>query len=294
MRKVLHLLLYLCIIPYLTACQSIKRNEIEIIYPTLATQYQTLSTNTSTPSFSPIPPSPIITPQGLSTLPIPSSTVPSQEQPTPTKTSAIMCSPLIHELLTSIWEIITYPYNFPPAGREDFHHGVDFAYYRRGDRMSIEGESIQSVFPGIVSATVNDRLPYGNMVIVETSIDKLPYYLVESFNIKSGESLYSLYAHMGESPQVAVGEELSCGQLIGMVGKTGYDIVNPHLHLEMRIGPAGTTFNGMVFYDTSATNEEMENYRRWRTSGEFRHLDPMEVIAQYLAQNIPGFQTPIP
>jgi murein DD-endopeptidase MepM/ murein hydrolase activator NlpD len=227
-------------------------------------------------------------------LPIPSSVVPSQETPTQTKTPAIMCSPLLHESLTSIWEIITYPYNYPPAGREDFHHGVDFAYYRRGDRMSIEGEFIQSIFPGLVSASVNDRLPYGNMVIVETSIDKLPDYLVDSLNIRSGESLYSLYAHMEESPQVALGENVSCGQYLGIVGKTGYDIVNPHLHLEMRIGPTGTIFNNMVFYDTSAKIEEMDNYRRWRTSGEFRHLDPMEVIAQYLNQEIPGFQTPMP
>jgi murein DD-endopeptidase MepM/ murein hydrolase activator NlpD len=99
---------------------------------------------------------------------------------------------------------------------------------------------------------------------------------------------------MVEAPSVALGENVSCGQLLGIVGKTGYDIVNPHLHLEMRIGPAGTIFTSMVFYDTSATVEEMDNYRRWRTSGEFRHLNPMEVIAQYLAQKFPGFQTPIP
>jgi murein DD-endopeptidase MepM/ murein hydrolase activator NlpD len=160
--------------------------------------------------------------------------------------------------------------------------------------MSIEGEIIQSIFPGIISASISDRLPYGNMVIVETSIDQLPNNLVESFNIQSGESLYSLYAHMGKSPAVAIGENVSCGQLLGIVGKTGYDIVNPHLHLEIRIGPAGTSFNNMVFYDTSATIEEMDNYRRWRTSGIFRSLDPMEVIAEYLAQQIPGFQTPIP
>jgi murein DD-endopeptidase MepM/ murein hydrolase activator NlpD len=294
MGKILLLLSTICIISLLTACQPIKENDLGMKISTFETQTQPIPSNIPTPSSSLNPPSRIITTQGWSTLPITPSIEPSQETPTPIKTPAIMCSPLFQESLTSIWEIITYPYNYPPPGREDFHHGVDFAYYRRGDRMSIEGEIIQSIFPGIVSASVNDRLPYGNMVIVETPLDLLPNMVVESIGIQDGESLYSLYAHMGESPAVSLGDIVSCGQSLGAVGKTGYDIVNPHLHLEMRIGPAGSTFNSMVFYDTSATIEEMDNYRRWRTSGIFRSLDPMEVIAEYLTQQIPGFQTPIP
>ena len=54
--------------------------------------------------------------------------------------------------------------------------------------------------------------------------------------------MYSLYAHMGQSPYVGLGDEVICGQELGTVGITGYDIVNPHLHLETRIGPSGVRF----------------------------------------------------
>jgi hypothetical protein len=81
---------------------------------------------------------------------------------------------------------------------------------------------------------------------------------------------------------------------VGTVGKTGYDIVNPHLHLETRIGPSGTSFTGMAFYDTSALIEEMENYKRWRTSGDFKNIDPI-VVFQELSKviNLPN-TTPSP
>jgi hypothetical protein len=67
------------------------------------------------------------------------------------------------------------------------------------------------------------------------------------------------------------------------VGTTGYNIVNPHLHLETRIGPQGATFlEGMKYYDTRATEAEQANYEMWRTSGYFRHFDPLDLINMYL------------
>jgi hypothetical protein len=59
-------------------------------------------------------------------------------------------------------------------------------------------------------------------------------------------------------------------------------VINAHLHLETRLGKAGETFSGMAFYTTSASVEEMENYVRWRTSGDFRHFDPMNLFAWFL------------
>src|SRR4030042_5401309 len=185
--------------------------------------------------------------------------------PPHTESPIAMCSPLQDETLTSLWEIITNPFGSPPIGREDLHHGVDFAYYRRGERLSVEGEIIQSILPGTVSSSIQDRLPYGNMVIIETEQTMLPKTFIERFGLKTGESLYSLYAHMGQSPLVELGRKISCGQALGTVGLTGYDIVNPHLHLEIRIGPSDARFNEMAFYDTSASTEEMDNYKRWRT-----------------------------
>jgi hypothetical protein len=42
----------------------------------------------------------------------------------------------------------------------------------------------------------------------------------------------------------------------------------------------------MRFYDTRATQEEMDNYVLWRTSGVFRHFDPM-VLLSYNLTNAP-------
>jgi murein DD-endopeptidase MepM/ murein hydrolase activator NlpD len=216
------------------------------------------------------------------------------ESPTQTEIPITMCSPLKDETIPSLWEIITNPFGSPPVGREDLHHGVDFAYYRRGERLSIDGEIIQSILPGTVAASINDRLPYGNMVIIETIPTMLPKGLIEQYDITAGESMYSLYAHMSQSPYVGPGDTVFCGQELGTVGVTGYDIVNPHLHLETRIGPSGVRFKGMAFYDTNASVEEMDNYKWWRTSGDFRNIDPMDVFLEYLSDQEPGFKIPTP
>lgn len=194
----------------------------------------------------------------------------------------MLCSPLQHETILTIAEIIGDPYNPPPPGRDERHHGVDFSYYQHAGRDTIEGEGVQAILPGEVVARIADRLPYGNMVILETPAERLPAELITYFGIQAGESLYHLYAHMQAPPLVELGEQVSCGQALGTVGMSGYNIANAHLHLETRIGPAGVQFSGMAYYTTSASVEEMENYERWRTSGEFRHFDPMQLFAWVL------------
>ena len=278
----------------LTACQRITSNstveEIPISQPSTTSltgiyQYPGNDLNTVMP----------LVPIENTSVPVTLTIISTLENtPTHTEIPIAMCSPLQEETLSSLWEIITNPFGSPPMGREDLHHGVDFAYYRRGERLSVEGEIIQSILPGIVAASIQDRLPYGNMVIVETTQTRLPKAIIDKYNIGSGESLYTLYAHMGQSPRVGLGDAILCGQELGIVGTTGYDIVNPHLHLEARIGPFEVRFSRMAFYDTSATSEEMDNYKWWRTSGDFRNIDPMMVFAEYLSNENIGFQTPTP
>jgi len=215
-------------------------------------------------------PSPVIT-----AAPEPTATILPPEPPVPVLQ---ICSPLAEESIPELWEIISDPYNPPPLGRDERHQGVDFSHWGRRDRSSIEGEVIQVVLPGVVAAAIHDRLPYGNMVMIETPGTELPAEIVEALGIAEGESLYHLYAHMQNPPQLSLDQEVVCGEALGTVGMSGYNIVNPHLHLEMRLGPAGARFEGMVFYDTSATLEEMDAYRLWRMSGTFRHFDPMELF----------------
>ena len=79
--------------------------------------------------------------------------------------------------------------------------------------------------------------------------------------------------------ELKIGDMLTSGNIIGQVGNTGYS-GNPHLHLEMRIGPKTATFQKMAHYDNSVTTEEMENYCYWRVSGYFYPIDPFELLTR--------------
>lgn len=189
-----------------------------------------------------------------------------------------LCSPLGEHPLAELPEIISDPYHPPPPGHEERHQGVDFSYYRRGARLSIQGVSVQTVLSGRVAAALS-AFPYGNMVIVETPAADLPAGLAASLGVGQDESLYLLYAHMELPPQVRLGESLPACQPIGTVGKSGNAGV-AHLHLEIRIGPAAAAFPEMRYYDLHATQAENDAYLRWRTSGVFRHFDPMRLLSQ--------------
>jgi murein DD-endopeptidase MepM/ murein hydrolase activator NlpD len=229
-------------------------------------------TQRTAPTQSPATPVPSATPSPIS--------LPAQK---PAKPVFNMCSPLAWESIPELFEIVADPYNPPPENRlEERHHGVDFSHYSRKGNSSIAGEPIQAVLPGRVAAAIHDRLPYGNMLILETLASDLPEELAGQISLQPAQSLYVLYAHMQASPGVSVGDWILCGQEIGLVGKTGYNIVNEHLHLETRLGTAGVVFESMAFYTTTASQAEMDAYTRWRTSGEFRHFDPMKLFQAYL------------
>jgi murein DD-endopeptidase MepM/ murein hydrolase activator NlpD len=189
-----------------------------------------------------------------------------------------MCSPLAAHVLKELPEIVSDPFNPPAPGKEERHHGVDFSYYRRGERLSIQGEEIQTVLAGRVAAALVDKFPYGNALIVETPASELPQSITEALGIAAQESLYILFAHMESAEAFELGQDLPACQFVGRVGKSGNAGV-PHLHMETRIGPPGTIFASMLFYSTHATTEERENYQLWRTSGVFRAIDPMRVLS---------------
>ena len=197
---------------------------------------------------------------------------------TPPPSHSTVCSPLASHTLAQLAEIVSSPYEPPPPGKDERHHGADFFYYNHAGRPSIEGEGVQSILVGHVAASIHDRLPYGNMVIIETPHELLPDEIVSVIDIPAGASIYHLYAHFEATPLVELGQQIECGQLLGSVGKTGYVVPVAHLHLETRIGPPGERFESIIFFDTQATPEEQAAYVRWRTSGEFQHFDPMDIF----------------
>jgi len=212
----------------------------------------------------------------------PSSTVLTTSQTAnykPSRTATVLselmtCSPLAEHRIDELSEIVSSPYDPPPMGKDDRHQGVDFAYYNRGERPTIEGEGVQAIMAGRVAAVLNNQNPYGNMVMIETTWDFVPVETREDLLIDKGESVYHLYGHLKYTPVLSAAW-VGCGAHLGFVGDTGYNIAMAHLHLETRIGPSGTDFDDMRFYDTRASEAERENYALWRMSGLYRHFDPL-------------------
>ena len=226
---------------------------------------------------------PTITEDATAVIQAPTSTVvPGQAistDPTPTAEDSFeICSPLGMHPLEELPQIISDPYKPPPPNKpEERHHGVDFGYWHYGERDTMLGEPVQAILGGVVASVLNDKYPYGNMILIETSRSELPYAIVRLLDIPPGDSLFHLYAHLDQPPDYALGDIVQACQPIGEVGESGNTDI-PHLHLETRLGPAGKQFESMFFYNTRATIEEMENYVLWRTSGVFRHFDPMALL----------------
>ena len=222
------------------------------------------------------------------------------ETPTP---QMEICSPLEGITLQELPETIFNPFNPPRPGSDDPHQGVDFSDIDPFTQIALEGMPVQSVMDGTVAAVVRDRFPYGNAILIETTFNILPDVWLPAILLptpdpgsltKTGltcpeikslpgnqideRSLYLLYAHLKESADFQIGDLVSCGQIIGHIGNSGNSL-NPHLHLEARIGPAGSVFESMSHYNTSASPEEMANYCLWRVSGQFSLADPMSFLS---------------
>jgi len=96
---------------------------------------------------------------------------------------------------------------------------------------------------------------------------------------EASRSLYILYVHLQERAAFQPGDSIQCGQAIGRIGQSG-NALNPHLHLEVRVGPAGARFSSMAHYDNTAQPEEMGNYCTWLVSDLFQLVDPLRLLAQ--------------
>jgi murein DD-endopeptidase MepM/ murein hydrolase activator NlpD len=211
--------------------------------------------------------------------PEPSAT-PSAAVPTQEAARARVCTPLQAHTLADLREIVSFAYDPPPEGKDSGHHGIDFAYYRRGERLSIQGVEIQAVLSGKVASVSLNLPPYGYMVIIETPFDQVPVEFLSGSGLVRGESVYLLYAHMESPPEVQIGEQVACGQRLGAVGNTPPEWSSaPHLHLEARSGSSGALFaDGMGFYSVALSDYQRDSYITWRTSGIYRLFDPFLLL----------------
>ncbi|MEA3350935.1 MAG: peptidoglycan DD-metalloendopeptidase family protein [Chloroflexota bacterium] len=119
----------------------------------------------------------------------------------------------------------TYRYGSTQGGERKTHHGVEF--------VNPQGTPILAAANGEVIVAGNDHqtpyadfpIFYGNLVIIKHQFTHQQLLV------------YSLYGHLYEV-QVEVGQRVSVGEQIGLVGFTGAAI-GEHLHFEVRLGENG-------------------------------------------------------
>ena len=242
------------------------------------------------------------------TFTLPPTETPIPATPTPDYIGQI-CSPLQDISLEESLGIITNPYDQPRISTDYGHPGVDFSFFRFKDYIGIEGIPVLSAMEGEVVTILNDRLPYGYAVIIETPLMNIDPALLGSLQLpettgaiepspnvncppngeltftlsETEQSLYILYAHLQSLPALTVGDKVACGQVIGAVGNSGEEFsTNAHLHFETRIGPSGARFESMAYYTVQSTEAERYNYCVWRVTNLFQVFDPTILLS---AQN---------
>lgn len=243
----------------------------------------------------------------VSSTPSPPASTAAITLPTSTPTvpppAAAFCPPLEGYTYSQIESSVVNAFNPPSPGSDDPHQGVDIAELIPGSQVAVAGRPVFAILEGQAALMIRDRFPYGNAVLVETPLKSLPADWLQQLQTQpqdadfspntaltcpqapqepawksnTNQSLYILYAHLQNPAAIVAGDPISCGQPLGEIGDSG-NALNPHLHIEARIGPGGARFESMAHYDATASIEEMNAYCLWRVSGLFRLIDPLKLL----------------
>jgi murein DD-endopeptidase MepM/ murein hydrolase activator NlpD len=238
-----------------------------------------------------------------------SPTASQTPEPTATATSIPLIAQIVSPLrgiplsdlngITSNPFTLKYPFSEGPTDSPN-HPAVDLGFYHYLSLNSDVGFPIQAILPGNVVEALDNRYPYGNMILIETPLNRLSPEFITSLKIpepysdqeiktrstcqpdqtriqwsQTDQSIYVLYAHMQNPPVQKAGDEIKAGDLLGGIGASGHAAVGgEHLHLEVRVGPSAAKFGVISDYLSSSTSEERYNYCIWALSEVFVPIDP--------------------
>lgn len=126
----------------------------------------------------------------------------------------------------------------PRDYRGGFHEGIDFA--------APSGEPVRAVAAGTIVRIDHDFTDWDqaerDAALAEAqALGYTPARTLDRIRgrqvwIAHGRGLVSRYAHLEGVAELAPGQEIAAGTVIGTVGSSGYPEGGPHLHLELRIG----------------------------------------------------------
>lgn len=109
-----------------------------------------------------------------------------------------------------------------------YHPGDDYNWGNYGDADL--NKPVYAITDGEVVYSGDDTVLYGKMVVIKHTLDtETKKFIKDNFGMDVPK-LYSLYAHLLER-NVAVGNKVNSGSLIGRVGKSG--VTYAHLHVEL-------------------------------------------------------------
>jgi hypothetical protein len=111
---------------------------------------------------------PTFTPSVTATPTLTQTTLPS---PTVILTPVTaIASPLYGIELSDLHTITSQEFSAPSVFLDDGHPAVDLAFFTFEDLPSMYGHPVQSVLPGKVVMVLEDRFPYGSMILIETPL----------------------------------------------------------------------------------------------------------------------------
>ena len=128
--------------------------------------------------------------------------------------------------------------NAPRDFRAGWHEGIDFPAAR--------GTAVHAVAAGTVTRVDRDFTDWsaedeelalaGAVELGYTPSSTLDRIRGRQVWVDHGGGIVSRYAHLDAVADLAVGQVIAAGTVVGAVGSTGYPEGGPHLHVEIRMG----------------------------------------------------------